>query len=53
MEKLFYINLKFIYKYKVIIIISNIHLANFLNPFLGLISASTVYSERDCKCTEL
>lgn len=42
MEKLFYINPKFIHKYKDTVILNSIYLANFVNPFPGLLAASTV-----------
>lgn len=49
LKKLFYIHLKFIYKYKDMYI----YLAKFVHPFLGLFSASPVHSECDCQRTKL
>lgn len=51
-EKLFSINPQFIYKCKGIVILDSIHLAHCVNPLLGLISASAVYTECDHECTQ-
>lgn len=51
-EKLFSINLQFIYKCKGVVTLDSIHLAHCVNPFLGLISASAVYTECDHECTQ-
>lgn len=50
--KLFCINPQFIYKFKGIVILNSLYLANIVNLFLGLISASAVHTECDCKCTQ-
>ena len=52
LEKLVCINPQFIYRYKGIVILNSLYLANFVNLFLGLISASAVHTECDCKCAQ-
>lgn len=51
-EKIFSINPQFIYKCKGVVTLDSIHPAHLVNPFLGLISASAVYTECDHECTQ-
>ena len=53
MEKLSHINPKFMNEYKDTVILNSMYLSNFINAFLGLISASAVNSECDGQCTQL